>query len=265
MKTSQIARMALQGHSHHPVVNSREIALRHARIIQHRKDIRHQILASVVLLSQYPRHKGAEYSASDPADLDVADFKAHIRFFQPGDYDDLIEERNANLLCGYALCPCPKPAPSKGGPWKLINLTNAKFDIIDRRESERWCSDDCKRRALYVRLQLNETAAWERVALPDIDIELLEEGGFLEHLGRHIAGTKQKSGIVDNSASLALEREVVGTAGIIPPMAQLTVKERNVAARRVQDGDPSEDDAVDFVHLIIEGYEPRTGKHEAET
>ncbi|ROT41788.1 hypothetical protein SODALDRAFT_241351, partial [Sodiomyces alkalinus F11] len=238
-----------------PRASAKEIALQHARILQYRKDLERQILESVILLSEYPLQKGAEYSASNPADSDVADFKRHVRLFQPGDYDDLIEERNANLLCGYTLCPHPKPPPSKGGPWKLINVGKANFDIVDRRESERWCSDDCKRRALYVKLQLNETAAWERAGLPDIKIELLGEDGSIEHVSREAAPRRDDMQEAENSAALALERGDVGTASIVTSIQQLTIQEKDVdAPPSILDSDSREHDTGDFAHLMVEGY-----------
>ena len=34
--------------------------------------------------------------------------------------------------------------------------------IVEKVELEKWCSGDCGKRALYLRVQLNDTPAWER-------------------------------------------------------------------------------------------------------
>ncbi|KAL2755198.1 hypothetical protein ACRALDRAFT_211857 [Sodiomyces alcalophilus JCM 7366] len=261
-ETTRLKRIPHSGvhrHSHHSRDDPREIALRHASIIQHRKDIECQILENVILLSGYPTQKGPEYSACKPADIDTADFKAHVRLFQPGDFDDLIEERNANLLCGYALCPNPKPAPSKGGPWKLINVGKANFDIVDRGESERWCSDDCKRRALYVKLQLSETAAWERAGFMEIEIELLGEGGSIEQIGKAGVGGENNLKAAEILTAVKLEQGVAGNARMTNSTLQLTIQERYTELPRIQHSDCGHDDE-NSAHLMIEGYKPGRGK-----
>ncbi|KAK7213868.1 hypothetical protein V2G26_021046 [Clonostachys chloroleuca] len=92
----------------------RAIAIQHAQIIEHRKELEAQILDDVILLSEYPKSPNAT-SSDDPAPSDVVDFKTHVRLFQPSDYDDLIEERNVNGLCGYVLCPKARKKTGPGG------------------------------------------------------------------------------------------------------------------------------------------------------
>ena len=155
------------------------IALHHANLIQQRKDVEAHITDSIVELTELPRARtpsGGVYPASDPQPPDVADFTRLIRLFQPSDYDDLIAERNACGRCGYALCPLPRRTYSGAGTFKLVNVGRDDFDIVRREELERWCSRACARRALYVKVQLSETAAWERAGVPDLTIDLLDEG-----------------------------------------------------------------------------------------
>ncbi|KAL0944482.1 DUF408 domain-containing protein (Rtr1/RPAP2 family protein) [Colletotrichum truncatum] len=245
----------------------REIALQHARIIQQRKDLELEILESLALLSEYPTERGStKYSSVNPSPRDVADFKANIRLFQPSDYDDLIEERNVNGLCGYTLCGQPKPKASKGGEWRLVNFGKANFDIVNRRESEKWCSKDCQRRALYVKVQLNETAAWERMGIPDIEIELFGEERPAEDpaakAARDLANLQLEEGrrAADESATLALERGEVGQAGR-GKQFKLAIREKEVKApvdNGVFTGGP--DDA----HVLVEGHRPGAGKAQAQ-
>ncbi|KAK1999065.1 Rtr1/RPAP2 family protein [Colletotrichum falcatum] len=246
----------------------REIALQHARIIQQRKDLEIEILESLALLSEYPTERGSRlYSAANPSPRDVADFKANVRLFQPSDYDDLIEERNVNGLCGYTLCAQPKPAASKGGEWRLVNFGKSNFDIVNRKESEKWCSKDCQRRALYVKVQLNETAAWERAGIPDIEIELLGEDSSARvdpaaQATRDLANLRLEEGrrAADESATLALERgEVRQEDGQSGKTFTLAIRERDVK--------PPVDNGIfvesDDAHMMVEGHRPGAGKAQA--
>lgn len=152
----------------------RQIALQHARILQDRKDTEAQILENVITLLDFPRHP--DRPASDPAPTDARAFASLVRIFQPGDYDDLAVERNLDGdKCGYALCPRKRRRYPGAGTYKMVNKGRKDFDIVETRELEKWCSTECTRRALWVKVQLNETAAWERVGLPDIEIELYPE------------------------------------------------------------------------------------------
>lgn len=172
-----------------PKQDPRQIALQHARILQDRKDTEAQILENVITLLDFPRHP--DRPASDPAPTDARAFTSLIRIFQPGDYDDLAVERNLDGdKCGYALCPRKRRRYPGAGTYKMVNKGRKDFDIVETRELEKWCSTECTRRALWVKVQLNETAAWERVGLPDIEIELYPEkkDGEEEEDGKAAAG-----------------------------------------------------------------------------
>src|SRR5687767_1504072 len=129
--------------------NPRETAIQHATILQHRKDLEAQILNSVILLSEYPRAEDPSYTAANPAPSDVTVFKQHVRLFQPSDYDDLIEERNVNELCGYTLCGNPRINTDSRSTWAI-----RKGNVVKRKDLEMWCSPKCAKRALYVKVQL---------------------------------------------------------------------------------------------------------------
>ena len=241
--------------------SARDLAIHHARLLQQRKELELDILNSIEVLSFYPQQRSPEYSSSQPAAADIADFKSHVRLFQPGDYEDLVEERNANKLCGYALCPNPKPDASPGGAWKLMNVGRSNFQIVDRKESERWCSEICKKRALYVKIQLSETAAWERIGMPDIAIELYEEDKIRPDPVAQRAAQEKRSEdrkTAEDAAALALERGDVGDASA--RLMTLTIREKEVKPPTLEPVVATPDDDDDTG--MIEGYNPGTVKRE---
>ncbi|KAG5945054.1 hypothetical protein E4U53_006765 [Claviceps sorghi] len=236
--------------------DAREIALAHARLLQHRKDLESEILDSLVLLSEYPLVRGPAHAASKPAPSDISGFKTHVRLFQPSDYDDLIVERNVNELCGYALCPKPRRKLDGGGKWKLTG----SGDIVKRTDLEQWCSAACAKRALFVKVQLNETAAWERAGIPDIQIDLLDEDPALESEADRTARAmndlkldEQRQAARDAQA-LALERGERGvdinnnhcSAGKV----KVVLMEKDTKTPQPEDVSKHSDDD----HLLIDGY-----------
>ncbi|KAF2748672.1 hypothetical protein M011DRAFT_493507 [Sporormia fimetaria CBS 119925] len=142
-------------------VNQRHLrtALHHANILEHRKQVEQQVLDAVVDLLDFPTSPNAD--SQRPSASDARRFTEYLVPFQPSDYDALIEERNLAGRCGYALCPRPKgKAPSTAR--KHIIETDKGVEVVDRRVLEMWCSKDCARRALWVKVQLNEEPAWLR-------------------------------------------------------------------------------------------------------
>jgi hypothetical protein len=231
--------------------NPRDIAIQHALVLEHRKQVEAQILENLISLSEYPLCQSPSHSAANPAPSDVADFKHRVRLFQPSDYDDLVLERNANGRCGYALCSKPKPRASAGGAWKLVGVASKNFDIVHRKEHEKWCSSFCRRRALYIRVQLNETAAWERVGIPDIDIDIPQDSTEF--------GDKSDSGIrrdqakaAEDAATLAIERGDSKTG----PRVEVTLRPKEI----IDPPTAIDPDALEYEegHLVLEGYSSKT-------
>ncbi|OAA58727.1 Cytochrome P450 [Cordyceps fumosorosea ARSEF 2679] len=237
--------------------DQREVALQHARVIQHRKDLEAEILDSLVLLSEYPlerpAHPGPD-AAARPSPSDVAGFKTHVRLFQPSDYDDLVAERHVNGLCGYALCPRPHRDAGAGGAWRIT----AAGRIVRREDLERWCSQACARRAMYVKVQLSEAAAWERAGCPDIHIDLLDEArleGELEGATRQLADMQieeQARQGREAEAALALER------GSARPKVQVALKEKETQMPDIRNLQIADGDGDD--HLLVEGYRVGLGE-----
>jgi hypothetical protein len=238
-----------------PSPSARDIAVRHATIIQQRKELEAAVIESIVTLSEFPLVRECDRSAAHPADIDVAQFKSHIRLFQPSDYDDLVVERNSNNLCGYALCPRPNRKMGSNASWKLVNMGKQNFDILSRDELEKWCSTDCKRRALWIRIQLSETAAWERAGIPDIRIDLFGEDTSttsIEDAARDLAnlqlGEKKKAEAANNA--LALERGDDASTAV--GLVDVVIREKETRKVEYDDADDSDED-----HLLTEGYKVR--------
>ncbi|GFP57469.1 hypothetical protein ACSS6W_010226 [Trichoderma asperelloides] len=235
---------------------AREVAIRHATLLEHRKQLESQILDSLILLSEYPLVRDAQFNASNPATTDIADFKANVRLFQPSDYDDLIEERNVNELCGYTLCAKPRRQTGSGGEWKITS----SGEIVKRKELEKWCSQQCARRALFVKVQLNETAAWERAGIPDIQIDLLDEDRSTETEADRTARKLGELKLEDqrqaarDSAALAMER---GDNKIGPSVnkVKVTLKEKDVKAP--SEFAPPTEAGNSEDHLLVDGYKAK--------
>lgn len=244
-----------------PVPSPREVAIKHARIIHSRREIEDQISDSMIELSKYPITRDSPCSASNPAPADAQSFRNLIRLYQPSDYEDLIEERNANGLCGYTLCPNPRSRVSSGGTFKLVNYGRKDFNIVPSRELERWCSQKCAKRAMYVKVQLNETAAWERAGMASIEIDLFEEEGqtsspstSAEPLAKDIANMQIEAQrkTAQNARDLALERgDAIGENGKPKQRSvKLAIREKKrVTAPAVPSADPDSQS-----HLVTEGY-----------
>ncbi|KAF2091460.1 hypothetical protein K490DRAFT_19988, partial [Saccharata proteae CBS 121410] len=152
---------------------TREIALHHARIIQEQKDAQAKILNSIATLLDSPSAPDAD--PKRPSAADASQFKALVKDFQPGDYDDLLEERKCAELCGYALCPRPPLREPHKGKKRFTASEKGSLTVLPREKVELWCSEDCARRALYVKVQLNEEPSWLRINGATDDIALLIE------------------------------------------------------------------------------------------
>ena len=245
-----------------PKTEAEQIARQHARIIQDRKELETQIFDNINELTEYPLVRSESYSSANPAPSDVAGFKSLIRLFQPSDYDDLIEERNTCGLCGYALCAKPRVTYKGGGVWKLVNTGTKDFNIVERKELEKWCSQKCAKRALYIKVQLNETAAWERAGIPDIEIELLDEESSAaaksepERLAAEMGrlNLEQERKTAQDSASLALERGDTAKKQPRKPVG-VTIREKKVTS---QAEPPSLEDSA-AASNIVEGYQAKFG------
>ncbi|KAI4867065.1 Rtr1/RPAP2 family-domain-containing protein [Hypoxylon rubiginosum] len=254
--------------------SARDVAVQQALVIQQQHALSDHIQDSIIALSYFPLTRSSSgsgsgsssgYDAANPAPSDADAFRQHVRSFQPGDYEDMIEERNARGLCGYALCARPRIRVGGGGEYKLVNYGRKDFNIVPRRELERWCSQRCARRAMYVKVQLSETAAWERAGIPSIRIELLDEpertGGeeedgddAVKQVARELRDLqidKERKATRD-AADLALERgdatDIQSTRSI-----DVDIMEKSVIMA-AQEPSPAKDNEG---HLILDGYKTK--------
>jgi hypothetical protein len=238
----------------------REVALYHANLIQERKDVELTILLSTETLIDYPLAK-SPYNASSPSPSDAKTFKDLLRPFQPSDYDALILERNINDHCGYTLCPNRRVKDGVAGTYRLIG-TNGKakdFRVVEKGEVEKWCSEACAKRALYVRVQLSESPAWERTAEEyGVKIDLLDEpksedAAVIEELENLKLSEAQDN--KQGAANLALERGDTGFAaknGLVDVKIREKDVQRPAAAPSLDDEDLS--GKLDTLHLTLEGH-----------
>lgn len=147
-----------------------DVALHHANILEQRKAVEAQVLDAIVTLMEYPPSPHADPRRPSPADARA--FEDAVGAFQPADYDALIEERNIAGRCGYALCPRPQRRARSTARKQFVD-TDRGVEIVDRKLLEVWCSDDCARRALYVKVQLSEDPAWMRMGGHGDRLELM--------------------------------------------------------------------------------------------
>lgn len=223
---------------------AREIAIYHANIIQAQKDVEIEILEALEELIEFPIATDA--SSADPSPADIEAFKKYITPFQPSDYDSLLEERRIADKCGYVFCNnAPKKTPGAGKFKILGKKKGAEFKVVEREKTDCWCSTDCARRALYVKVQLDEEPAWTRRggSAPEIQILLGAEEEDED------AAKADEQRIEDRMQELALERGDLGKPARSVGMVKEVVEKHRVSAPNP----PSYEDARD----TVEGYEPK--------
>ncbi|CZT42331.1 uncharacterized protein RSE6_02196 [Rhynchosporium secalis] len=246
---------------------NREIALYHANLLQQRKDIELTILLATETLIDFPLSPPPQYTSSSPSPSDASQFKTLLQHFTTSDYDALIEERNINEKCGYALCPKRRVKEGGGGEWRLLGMGGKArdFRVVRKQELEMWCQqgNQCKRRALYVRVQLGDTPAWERGAggLLGSRIDLLDEPKTDQDtvmegiLSLKLDGERKEM----DGRNLALER---GERGMSARSGIVDVKilERDVV-RKVEPPSLGEEELrAKLEHLELEGYTSKFGE-----
>jgi hypothetical protein len=244
----------------------RELALYHANLIQERKDIELTILLNTETLIDYPL-ASAPYDESNPSTADAENFKNLIRPFQPSDYDALILERNINEHCGFSLCSNARVRDGGAGKYRLVGkYGKAKdFKVVEKEELEKWCSEACAKRALYVRVQLSETPAWERDAGYGTEIELLdepkpEEDQVLEGVGKLSLAEHQAQDKKQNAVDLALERGDKGLAAK-RGLVDVIIKEKDIQGGAQAPSFEIDDlgGKLDTLHMALEGHTARFG------
>ena len=155
---------------------NRETALYHANLLQQRRDAETLILASTEILLDSPSSPDSD--PANPSSKDASVVKTLLKPFQPSDYDALIQERNIDRKCGYLLCPHFNKLQDTNAKLRILQSAGKGPDalrVVGRQKLEKWCSDECGKRALYIRVQLNEEPAWIRAGDFSGSIRLLED------------------------------------------------------------------------------------------
>ena len=226
-----------------PAVSSsdrtRQVAIHHAGIAHEKKDAELRVLAAIEELVEFP--SAATKDPLYPAPSDAHLLKTLLRDFQKSDYDDLIEERNIDGKCGYALCPRPNRSENSKAKYRIVTGSGS-FKVVDRKALERWCSDVCAEHALYIQLQLEETPAQERSGGQQ-DIVLRGERAEpvtlseIEELGEHLD-------------KLAMERGEDSITSFRRDLVMDDLRERNTANGKTEPPEPSQ------AHDVVDGYTP---------
>ncbi|KAF6224933.1 hypothetical protein HO133_010127 [Letharia lupina] len=251
---------------------NQETALYHAQLLQQRKDVEALILASTEALLELPSS-----SAADPALPGLQDIKLvknSLKPFQPSDYDSLIEERNINKQCGYVLCPRPNRQEDTKAKYRILHGKGRGSDrlkFVERHTLERWCSDDCGKRALYVKVQLNEEPAWTRAGSSGGDILLLEDernnqkqldddSNLIEKLRSLDMGLEEDE-VMARMKALAIERGDGKAPSRSFGLAEIDVRENRNINGKASVPDPSvKERNSDGGSDSIEGYTPKSSR-----
>jgi RNA polymerase II-associated protein 2 len=211
------------------------IALYHANKIQDQKNWQIEIVDRIERLISLPTT--ATYSVKD-ADM----FLSAILPFQPSDFTSLVEERNIDGRCGYALCAQQPRSITMGAnaAWKL-----------PAEEYANYCSNECVRKALYVRTQLSEVPIWERASDWTLEIALIAEPNRPDAVAPPTSASSKRD------EELALERgEATSSLRPNQVMTERIVEKRSTAKPSLLDQDAAKSGS----HRSIEGYEPKVPK-----
>jgi hypothetical protein len=225
---------------------ARETALYHANLIQAQKDVESEILEALEALIEFPTDPSA--SALNPPASDVSAFLEYVLPFQPSDYDSLLDERRIAGKCGYVFCNKPPKKTTGGGKFKIVGKKKGQeFKVVEREKMDCWCSVDCARRALYVKVQLDEEPAWLRRSGASPQIEVLVGDQDENEEGR-IAKVEEAK-LKAQMEALALERGDAEKPGRAERMIKGVVEKDEISAP----ASPSNDEP----HDTIEGYGPK--------
>ena len=237
-------------------------ALYHANLIQAQKEVEAQVLLSTETLLDLPSSPTAA-DPSHPSLQDAALVRNSLRIFQPADYDALIEERNINKTCGYILCLRQnrvEPTPAKLRILYDKGKGSEALRVVEKAFLEKWCSDDCGRRALYIKVQLTEEPAWLRSAESSGDIVLLDESGnadvqLLEGM-KNLNVVAKEQDVAAQMKALALERGDDNAPSRSFGLADLDVKEK-MDSRGETPAAPNGVAGDELTSKLIEGYRPK--------
>jgi len=175
----------------------KEVAMRHALSIQEKKDLQGKVLDMILIAYDLP--SSATTDPAHPHSTDATAFRECLRIWRPSDLDELIQERNLDDRCGYALCNRANLSQKSLKVWDKKQGT-----FVDKLFDGRWCSNECKDRNEFVRHQLSKEPAWLRQA-QNQGIALLTDSHFGSKTD-DVSPNRQQQKDVANQEALALER-----------------------------------------------------------
>jgi hypothetical protein len=130
-----------------PMVRNKKLTVKQ-KIVQEsalqRQKVQEQVFA-------WQEHLFTEESVSAATLCKVA------RWLQPQTYDEIVEERCVQSLCGYPLCSNP---PEEQESKYRISLSQRK--VFDQSERASYCSLACLQKSRYYAMQLSEDPVWVR-------------------------------------------------------------------------------------------------------
>ncbi|KAI4094622.1 MAG: hypothetical protein LQ344_002093 [Seirophora lacunosa] len=247
---------------------NRQAALHHAHLLQYRKDIEARNLSSTETLLDLP--SSPLVTSTQPSAADVHTAKDALRTFQPSDFDALVEERNIDRRCGYIFCSRSNRRQDRSGQYRIITgKREIDFKVVDPKELGRWCSDECGKMALYLRVQLSEEPAWTRDWQADKLLELYNEKEERRAKGQDIgqsipsivvtAEEGRRETMQQRMKDLAVERGDKTNIDRVSTKVAIRFKENEQAGHRT----PQPPSTENSEEGAIEGYVPR-GKNAAE-
>ena len=235
---------------------NREIALYHANLIQAQKDIEAGILEALETFIDFPTDPST--TPANPTLTDTSAFQKLIHPFTPSDYDDLVDERRLAGKCGYVFCSKALNITGGGGRFKIFGKKSGQeFKVVARAKVECWCSADCARRAMFVKVQLIEEPAWERRSNSTHEIEILardtEADASLEPTGN--SASRDRGKLDRAMRNMIIERGDESKPARSVNMIMETLVERHTVQPPIA---PNKEESQWTSHEAIEGYAPKT-------
>ena len=243
---------------------NRDTAIYHANLLQQRKDAEFLILSSTEELLDLPSSPHAD--PANPSARDAQLVRELLKPFQQSDHNGLIAERNINRQCGYVLCPNPNKVEDSKAKFRILRdqtqgPNGLKF--VEKEYLEKWCSDECGKRALYIQVQLSEEPAWTRGTGDSQEIILLEEGGNVDEGMKHSNGGTHTSSLdeaqeqmVQRLESLSIERGHKEVPDHLLKPANISVHEKPHSMGEPRPPSLTHNDSINGA-LMVEGYRPK--------
>lgn len=113
-------------------------------------------------------------------------------------YDDIVEERAINQLCGYPICP-NKLGKTPNKKYHVSTKTNKVYEISERKN---FCSNQCLKASRHFQCQIPDSPLWMRDKESPATINLLEHDGNKGIVGDEIIGLNPKQILKDKLESL---------------------------------------------------------------